>query len=133
MPTGGDVVAAFFSAAGLVLIPIAAVNASWWFLIVGIWFVLFSTWVIWSPSRSVTMDDQGRAVFRRRKKTLVVGPGELEKISTASLLNAYRAYPLLVVARRGRIRFKPPPLGGSGELWSALAEANPEAKLVNPY
>lgn len=121
-----------FGAVGLVLIAIGAVGPEWGALAIGAYFVAVSLWVTLVPSRSVVIDRQGRAVFCRRGRTLVVEPGELEAIKTPLFANANRWLPLVVKARQGKLHFKPP-VGTCGELWTALAEVNPSARLVDPH
>ena len=139
-PTGGDLVAiggGLFGVVLLVLVPILAISAGSvpeaglvCAIVVGLVMIGGGFWVVLAPARRVEVDAEGVATFIRRRRSLVVPPGELESISAVQPFGASvrgRRVPMLVVARRGQIRLQTP--ADADGLFRALAENNPEAHL----
>ena len=137
-PTVGDLVAiggGLFGVVLLVLVPILAINPgsvpeAGVGCVIGLVMIGGGFWVLLAPARRVEIDVEGVATFIRRRRSLVVSPGELESISAVQPFSAAvrgRRIPMLVVARRGKIRLQTP--ADAEGLFKALAQSNPEAHL----
>jgi len=100
------------------------------FIVVGIVFLAQSVFFLLAPAWRVEELEGGHFRFIARRRTLTVGPGEVQSVRCI-WMDPSRQLPMRLTSTRGSILIAPR-MNDVVELYKALALANPNAAITNP-